>query len=80
MATKIRIAGEEALAVYDDRWRPLLEALGPMKVTRATEVEFDEGTGDWVARLKLDGRIIARGKVRADVVRAEVEWLEQHVI
>jgi len=80
MANKILIKGGTATAVYDDRFRPLLEALGAMEIERASEVEFDHESGDWIAtEVSHDGphgRVIARGKNRAEVIAAEVAYLE----
>lgn len=76
MATKISIGAGVATGVYDDRLRPIFEALGVLSVKRASEVEYEEETGDWVARLLMDGREIGRGKNRADVIKQEVEFLE----
>lgn len=78
MATKISIKGGTVTAVYDDRFRPLLEAMGVLSVKRASEVEFDEATGDWVATL-VDGTEVGRGKNRADVIAAEVAYLEERL-
>lgn len=73
MATKILIKDGKAHAVYDDRFRCLMECLGVLQVKRASDVNFENG--DWVARLP-GGEEIARGKVRADVIAAEVSYLE----
>jgi hypothetical protein len=76
MATKIQIKGDgTVVAVYDDRFREILEAIGTMSVKRASEVEFDEATGEWVATLK-DGTEVGRGKNRNEVIAAEVAYLE----
>lgn len=80
MATKMVIRDGVATGVYDDKWRILFEAMGPLKVERASEVEYDEGTGEWVARLLKTGQEIARGRDRNEVIRAEVAWLEKEVI
>jgi hypothetical protein len=82
MASVIKLSGGQAKAVYDDRFRPLLEALGIMQVERASEVEYDPGSGDWIATLKSGpeaGREIARGKNRADVIAQEVAYLEERL-
>jgi len=79
MAT-IKIHNGEAHGVYDDRWRVLFDALGALQVQRATEVEFEPATQEWVATHLDSGLVIARGRNRADVIRAEVEWLETNVI
>jgi hypothetical protein len=73
----IKIKDSTAQAVYDDRLRPILEALGAMHVTRATNVEFEPETGNWVARLRSTGQEIARSKQRAECIRAEIQYLTQ---
>jgi hypothetical protein len=73
----IKINSGYAQAVYDDRLRPILEALGMMHVTRATDVEFDPETCDWVARLRPTGQEIARSKSRTECIRAEIKYLNQ---
>jgi len=78
MASKIVISGGLASCVYDDRFRPLLEALGTMKVNRASTVEFNPIAGDWFAMTDSHG-IIARGKNRNEVIAAEVAWLESRM-
>jgi hypothetical protein len=72
------LRGGTAVCVWDDRLRPILEAMGELTVRRATEVEWEGG--EWVARLLPEGMEIGRGKNRADVVRKEVEYLEREVI
>lgn len=67
--------------VYDDKWRVFFESFGmPLNIKRASEVEFDESTQEWYAKYLATGEEIARGSNRAEVIRLEVEWLEQHVI
>jgi len=78
MATRLTIARGRAATVYDDRWRPLVEALGPLSITRASEVEYDPASGDWIATHLPSGAPIARGPHRGDVIAAEVAWLEAH--
>lgn len=76
MATKIVLHGAQAWAVWDDRFRPIYDAMGELNVQRATEVEFDHGTGEWTAWHLASATIIARGKSRSAVIEQEVEWLE----
>jgi hypothetical protein len=76
MASKIVIRGGVARSVYDDRFLPIYAALGgALEVNRASQVEYDTKTREWVAW--HEGRVIARGKVRADVIAAEVAYLER---
>lgn len=79
MATKLVIRDGLAVGVYSDRWRPILEALGAMQVTRASEVEYEPESGDWVATLPGTTTEIARGRNRADVIAAEVAYLEDRL-
>ena len=55
-----------------------LEEFGPLEVSRASGVEFDPASQEWVARLP-EGEEIARGKSRAEVLRKEVEVLESRL-
>lgn len=80
MATRIVVCGAVATAVYDDRWLPILEALGPVEIRRATDVEWDPTTQEWVATHRDTGREIARGRNRAKVIHAEVAWLEERLL
>lgn len=80
MATVIKIRNGEAVSVYDDRWRVILEALAghdlnPAMLQRASVVEMDE-FGDWVATLSGTAHEIARGRNRVAVISAEVDYLE----
>lgn len=77
MATKITVAGGEVNCVYDDRFRPLLEALGVLEIKRATEVEFAQDIQLWEATHIATGKIIAQGPNRNEVIEAEVKWLEE---
>lgn len=82
MASKIVIRNGVATGVYDDRFRPIFEAIsgGQLVVKRATEVEYDEASGDWVATLLSTGKVIARGKDRSKVIEEEIRFLETEVI
>lgn len=76
MATKINLASGEATAVYDDRFRPIFDALGKVEIRRASEVEYDVKTGEWFAKLLANGQEIARGRNRNEVIAQEVNYLE----
>lgn len=76
MASVIKISGGKAKGVYDDRFRQIFEAIGVMKIARASDVEFEPETGDWVATEISTGQEIGRGKNRADVIAQEVRYLE----
>lgn len=80
MATKMVLRGGEALAVWDDRFRRIYEAVGVLNVQRATDVEFDHESGEWVATHLASGQVIGRGKNRSEVIEQEVEWLENEEI
>jgi hypothetical protein len=53
----------------------MFEALGCVEVARASVVEYESGL--WVARLPGSGEVIASGRIRAEVLQAEVEYLER---
>ncbi len=76
----VSLRGGEARAVYCDRFRSILEAMGALQVTRATNVEFESATGEWVATHRESGQIIGRGRNRSEVVAQEVAWLEEKEI
>lgn len=78
MATKITIRGGQVNCVYDDRFRPFFEALGIIQVKRATEVEFDSLSQEWIATHLATGKVIARGPNRKEVIDTEVKWLEDN--
>ncbi len=80
MAEVVALQGGTAEAVYDDRWRCIYEALGVLSVRRASEVEFDALSGEWVATHCASGQIIGRGRGRSRVIAQEVVWLEANVI
>ena len=63
--------------VYDDRFAPLLEALGIPNIKRATNVEFNNETQLWEAIHLETGVLIASGVNRNEVIAAEVKWLEE---
>jgi hypothetical protein len=79
MAQVITISRGSVSCVYDDRFRPLLEALGTMDVRRASEVEFNPTTREWEATLLATGEVISRGTNRNDVITEEVRWLEANM-
>lgn len=75
MASKIIIANSQAVSVYDDRFFPILQALGTPQIERATDVEYING--EWVATHRATNQIIARGPNRNQVIKEEVTWLEE---
>ena len=77
MASQILIRDGIATGVYDDRFRPIYEALGVLNVERVTDVDFDPVSGDWIAKLLETGEEIGRGKDRGAVIKQEVRFLER---
>lgn len=76
----VSLRGGEARAVYSDRFRSILEAMGALQVHRATDVEFERATGEWVATHRASGQVIGRGRNRGEVAAQEVAWLEEKEI
>jgi hypothetical protein len=67
----------EVRFIYSDKLRGLVE-LGQSKIERASHVE---PTNDncWIADLSpVNGPKLGPFKLRADALKAEVEWLETH--
>ncbi len=62
------------VGVYTDTIDP--RALGPVHVERATTVEWDPETQEWVATLLSTGEVIARTATRDDAVQREVAMLQ----
>jgi predicted metal-dependent RNase len=75
----VSLRGGEARAVYSDRFRSIFEGMGVLQVQRATDVEFESATGEWVATHRESGQVIGRGRNRSEVVAQEVEWLEKRL-
>ncbi|NBQ70787.1 MAG: hypothetical protein EBU46_18930 [Nitrosomonadaceae bacterium] len=73
---KLVIGGGWVNAVYGDRLRDL--ALGPLEVTRASNVEFNHSTQQWEARTPA-GELIASGPNRDAVIREEVKVIESRL-
>lgn len=75
MKLKINQAGE-VRAVYSDRLPGL--ALGPMEMTRASNVEFNHTTQEWEAHTP-EGELIAKGQNRNAVISQEVKVIESRL-
>lgn len=63
-------------SIYYDELRQASTKCGPkhsIHVERITDVEFDNGAQEWVAKLISTGEVIARGKTREKVLAREVE-------
>ena len=55
-----------------------LAALGPPRITRASQVEPDE-RGRWLADLSpVGGPVLGPFDLRSEALEAEVAWLEAH--
>ncbi len=64
-----------ARSVYNDDLAPVLAALGPTSVVRASHVEPDPD-GGWYADLTPVGGPVLRGfKLRQEALDAELAWL-----
>lgn len=68
--------------VYDDVLLPIVKALvtpGTLEITRASDVEFEDGA--WVPRIRawVPGGAVCLGgfETRAQAVAAEVQYLER---
>lgn len=79
MASKVHITDGAAHGVYDDRLAPLYHALGLPEIKRATDVEYDPASQEWVATHRDTKTVIASGPVRAEVIAREVSWLEDKI-
>lgn len=79
MASLVVLRGDQAATVYDDRWLPVVAALGALTITRATEVEYEHEASEWTAVHLESGATIGRGVQRGQVIDQEVHWLEQRM-
>lgn len=75
MKLKIQPSGN-VRAVYSDKLSGL--ALGPMEVTRASNVEFNHATQEWEATTPA-GELIASGVSRDAVIQQEVKVIENRL-
>jgi len=82
MATKAVMRQDGTVfSVYSDKWRGLLEALGEIEeVKRATVIDWDHDTQEWVGRLCRTGQEIARSRSRDEAIAQEIAWLEHNVV
>ena len=78
-SAEVYIHSQTVTAVYSDRLRSFLESLGELHIERATDVEFDSTSGDWVAIYRATGQEIGRGKNREDVLSQEVKFLHKEL-
>lgn len=80
MATRIAIHGSKVACVFDDKFLPLLEALGTLEIVRASNVEYNPLSKTWEAERVGTKEIIASGPKRNDVITEEVNWLEKNTL
>jgi len=80
MASKLVISADGAHAVYEDKWLPILQALGTLSIERATSIEYSADAQEWIAVYLPTGEEIAHGQLRSAVLEAEVAYLEKEVI
>jgi len=76
MSTILKVHNGVASSVYDDRWCSITNALGTPHIKRATSIEYDNGSGQWVATHLPTGQIIGRCSNRNPLIRLEISWLE----
>lgn len=69
--------GGDIKAVYNDALARM--GLGPISVERASNVEFDSTTQEWVATRAIGGMELARGPSRDEVIRQEVQVLQDEL-
>jgi hypothetical protein len=75
----------EIMAVYSDGLLDLLEP-DNIEVTRASNVEFNNTTKQWEARLAKDfknhktGYLIAAGESRAVVIEKEIDFIASNLV
>jgi hypothetical protein len=63
-------------AIYSDALVDVLDALGAVRVQRASHVEPD-GHGGWAADMSpVGGPVLGPFRLRRDALAAEVAWLE----
>lgn len=65
--------------IYDDAVASALKKSGTLEVHRASHVEPTEG-GGWSADLSpVKGPTLGPFETRAEALKAEVEWLSEHL-
>jgi hypothetical protein len=65
--------------VYNDKLRPLNERLGSVSIKRASNVEFNNTTQQWEARLVETDELIASGPNREEVIKQEIAIIESRL-
>lgn len=84
MTKLIRIKEGKTVTVYDDSTTDLMGVLGMRVIERATHVEYDNASKEWVATLAdmrlvssvgTPGTVIARCKTRKEAIDAEIAYL-----
>jgi len=69
----------EIKAVYDDAVLPLMQRLGKCKVSRYSNVEYDNDAQEWVAIRCRDGAEVARAKTRRECLEIEHQRAKEEV-
>ena len=72
---KIVIVSGEVHCMASDPAMEIVRELGRVTMTRASDVEWDETSQEWVATTR-GGQEIARGGSRTEVIAREVRVLE----
>lgn len=69
-----------ATMIYADELRPLAEAIGDIKIARASHVE-PTGDGRWAADLApVGGPVLGPFDLKEDALREEVAWLNANLL
>lgn len=68
--------GGAVVGVYDDRLLGLMDRLGPTKVTRASNVEWEKKSRQWVAEDVKTKKVLATGATRAEALQKEHDKIE----
>ena len=76
MPTQIYIDNEGNLSGLADDVIDRLDCMGTKHVKRVSNIEYDHRLRCWVAT-DLEGKVIAQGKVRSDVIDAERKHLNR---
>lgn len=75
---RLRIDPEgQVTTIYSDEAAPMLQALGPVAITRASHVE--PASGGWTADMRpVGGPILGPFALRGEALAAEVKWLQEN--
>lgn len=82
MSVEVRIAPDGTTRlIYSDEFMPAMEALGTVRIARASHVEprLNIAAGGWIADMSpVGGPELGPFTLRQEALDAEVEWLVQH--